>query len=119
MRKFIVYTRAIPGCCKVGDAPTVVEVEGEVVSAQEDITVQWLPAGEFKFRITKPDFLLEKDSETIYYSHSVYWTIHGAYAAADRIIRQSLEFTQRKTKGEPFTEEELKAKIAEITEILL
>ena len=40
MKKFVVHTRPFPGCCKgAGDLPTIVEVEGEVVSSLEDPSV--------------------------------------------------------------------------------
>lgn len=134
MRKFIVHTRALPvSCCKVAtDVPTIIAVEGEMITQMEDTSVGWLPDAEFRFRILKPEFLHELQEvkkadgsivktmiAPVYHSHAIYWNIHQAQVAAERIVRQSLEFIQRKTKGEPFTEEELKAKIAEITEILL
>lgn len=34
MKKFIVHIRALPGCCKTGDAPIVMEVEGELIAAR-------------------------------------------------------------------------------------
>lgn len=131
MRKFIVYTRAIPGCCQTSDVPTVVEVEGELITGTEDVSIMWLPEGEFKFRITQPEFLYEPKEvkkldgskgtmmvPPVYYSHACHWTVHGAHAAADRVVRQGFEFAQRK-HGTPFTEEEVAAKQKEIQEILL
>ena len=59
MKKFIVYTRAIPGIRKGNDPPSVIEVEGELIKPTEDPSVMWLPPGEFKFRILKPEYLYE------------------------------------------------------------
>jgi hypothetical protein len=130
MRKFITYTRPIPGCHK-SDAPTVVEVEGELVTGLEDVSVMWLPQGEFKFRITAPDFLYEpkevKQADgskatvmvpPVYYSHACHWTVYRAHVEAEHMVRQGFEFALRK-HGKTYTEEEVAAKIAEITEILL
>ena len=131
MRKFIVYTRQVPGYRKPSDAPTVVEVEGEMITGTEDVSVMWLPEGEFKFRITAPDFLYEPREikqangskgtvmvPSIYYSHACHWTKFGAWAEAKRMVRQGFEFGLRK-HGKTYTAEEMAAKVAEITEILL
>lgn len=133
MRKFIVYTRSLPaGCCKIStDAPAVVEVEGEMIGQMEDPSVGWLPEGEFRFRITKPEFLQEpqeiKKSDgsrvksmvsPVYHSHAVYYNVHQAHVAAEHVVRESFAFVQRKD-GKEFTEEEVRAKFTEIQEILL
>lgn len=133
MRRFIVYTRALPaGCCKVAtDAPSVVEVKGEMITPTEDPSVLWLPEGEFKFRITQPEFLYEPQevkrpdgsrekvmAPPVYHSHAIYWNVVQAHVAAERMVREGFAFTQRKTDKE-FTEEEVRAKYAEIQEILL
>ena len=132
MRKFIIYTREIPGHCKASsEVPAIIEVEGEKLTPQEDGSVLWIPEPEFKFRITKPDFLqdvretVKSDgskvrvvSSLIYYSHSIYWNKYQARIAAEKFVRDGFEFTKRKT-GKDFTEEEVKAKFAEITEIML
>jgi hypothetical protein len=123
MRKFIVYTR--------GDVPSVVEVEGEFITGMEDPTVMWLPEGEFKFRITQPDFLYEPKeikkldgskgtamTPPVYYSHSCHWTVHRARVMADEMVRHGFELAQRK-HGVSFTEEEVAAKIAQVQEVLL
>lgn len=124
MRKFIVHTRAIPGH-KGG--PFVIEVEGEMIAAIEDPSVMWLPEGEFRFRILKPEFLYEPHEikqpdgsvkkvmlPPVYASHGVYWNEHQAAVAAERILRQELDFEIRKGRIESYTDEELKAKYAEI-----
>lgn len=125
MRKFIVHTRPLPGCCKVGDAPTVIEVEGEMISATEDPSVKWLPEGEFRFRITKPDFLFEPKQAgskemvpPVYHSHAIYWNVYQARAVAERLVRQGFEFSKRKS-GKEYSKEEVRAKYSEITEIIL
>jgi DNA/RNA endonuclease G (NUC1) len=132
MRKFIVHTRAIPGCCKTGEVPAIVEVEGELVTAVEDSSIMWLPKGEFKFKVTSPQFLLEMQETklsdgtkkkvaipSVYYSHAVYETITQAKSVAEGMIRNSLEFEIRKGRLTSFSEEELKAKCAEIQEVML
>lgn len=132
MRKFIVYTRALPGCKTDSEAPTVVEVEGELVTAMEDPSIMWLPVGEFKFRITKPEFLNEthevKQADgsrkkvqvpSVYYSHSCYATSVAARVVAVRMIQESLDFEVRKGRLTSYSNEELKAKYAEIQEVML
>lgn len=129
MRKFIVHTRSLPGH-KGG--PFVLEVEGEMIAAVEDPSVMWLPEGEFRFRIMKPEALYEpKEVEQedgsmkkvmvppVYHSHGIYWTVHQAAVAAEHILRQELEFEIRKGRIESYTQEELKAKYAEIQTIML
>ena len=131
MRKFVVHTRPLPGCCKTGDLPTILEVEGEMITATEDPSVLWLPEGEFRFRILKPEVLYEpkeivhadKTREKItvppvYYSHSVFWTTHQAMAKAIHLVRQQFEYAKRKD-GTEFTEEQVSEKVKEIQEILL
>ena len=127
IRKFIVHTRALPGHTKAGDAPLIVEVEGEMITGLEDPSVMWLPEGEYKFRIMKPDALYEQKEAPgakektmvppIYYSHALF-TIHEARAAADRLVIQSFEFAKRKTKVD-YTHEQVAARRAEIQEVML
>lgn len=116
MRKFIVYT---PRSGKT----TIMEVEVELVTQVEDVSIGWLPIGEFKARIIEPKSLYDESpdktlSPPIWYSHAFYWTISGARVAAEKIIRSSFEFKFRK-HGVPFTEEEVKAKFSEIEEVRL
>lgn len=128
MRKFIVHTRAMPGCAKATDAPVILEVEGQVITGLEDPSVMWLPAGEYKFRITKPEFLYEPKEgpgskektmvPPIYYSHTMFSTAHEARAKAYALITHSFEFTARKQKTE-YTHEEVVQRCSEIQEILL
>ncbi len=132
MRKFIVYTRAVPGCCKTAEVPTIVEVEGEIVTGIEDPSSLWLPQGEFKFRISKPDFLLEMQEikqvdgtkkktlvPSVYYNHSIYKDLAQARAAAEKMVHQGLEFEIRKGRATSFTEDELKNLYSQIQEVLL
>jgi hypothetical protein len=128
MRKFVVHTRAVPGCCKgASDAPTILEVEGELVTSLEDPSVTWMPTGEFMFRITKPEFLYEsKETKledgskkkimvpTVYHSHAVYHELAEAQASVKRMIKSGLDFEIRKGRLASYTEEELAAKCAEV-----
>lgn len=128
MRKFIVYTRPVLGHSKENDLPTIIEVEGEIISGVEDPSALSLPEGEFWFRIVKPEFLYElrelnKSKEKImippvYYSHSVFWTTHQAMASAIKIVKDQFEYIKRKTNTD-FTEEQVSEKCKEIQEILL
>lgn len=130
MKAFTTHCRAIPGF-KATDAPSVLEIEGGQVLALEDPSVKWLPAGEFKFRITKPDFLYEareiKQSDgskkkemvpTIYHSHAIYFSAQDALLAAKQMIREQFERTLIK-KGVAYTEEQVEEKYKEIQEITL
>ncbi len=132
MRKFVVHTRPLPGCCKTGDAPTIVEVEGEIISSMEDPSVMWLPAGEFKYRIMLPESLYEPQEgkqadgskkkvmvPTVYHSHAIYHDLAGAQAAAKKMIKSGLDFEVRKGRLTAYTDEELEAKCAEIQTIML
>ena len=131
MRKIIVHTRALPGV-KFTGAPIVMEVEGEMIQALEDVSIMWLPEGEFKFRITAPEALYEPKEipqpvgpakkemvPPVYHSHACYWTVHQAMVHAERMVKSGLEFEIRKKVRESYTDEELKAKYAEIQTIML
>jgi hypothetical protein len=98
---------------------SVMEVEIEILSAMEDPTVLWLPEGEFKARVMAPTSLYDQDGKPpVWYSHAIYWTIHGAWARAERDVRSAFDFNLRKY-GIPYTEEDVKAKLADIQEVLL
>lgn len=125
MKKFIVHTRPIPGHRKDNEAPTVIEVEGEMIGGVEDASVLWLPEGEFRFRITEPQFLYEPSSTkdklmvpSVYHSHAIYSTLEQARSAAEKFVFQSLQFTLRKY-GTSFTDQDIEVKLSEITEIML
>jgi hypothetical protein len=133
MKKFVVHTRPFPGCCKgAGDLPTIVEVEGEVVSSLEDPSVTWLRQGEFYFRIMAPEALYEPHEAkqpdgskkktmvpTVYHSHAIYHTLVEAQAAAKRMIKSGLDFEVRKGRLTSYTDEELTAKCGEIQTVML
>jgi hypothetical protein len=132
MKTFIVHTRALPGCCKTGDAPSVVEIEGEVILAVEDPSIMWLPEGEFKFRVMAPEALYEPQEvkqadgskkkvmvPTVYHSHAIYQSAAEAQLAAEKMVQMSLDFDVRKGRISSYTEEELKSKLAEIQTIML
>jgi hypothetical protein len=132
MKKFVVHTRPLPGCCKTSEAPIVVEVEGELVTSLEDPSVMWLPAGEFKFRIMLPESLYEPSESkqpdgskkktmvpTVYHSHAIYPTLEAAQAAAKSMIKSGLDFEVRKGRLASYTEEELEAKCVEIQTLML
>jgi len=123
MRKFIVYTRAIPGIKTT--APTVVEVECAIIQGVEDPSVMWMAEGEYRARISAPAWLYEPKSDKdkilvppIWPSHNFYWTVIQARVAAEHLVCSEFEFAFRKY-GTEYTEEEVKAKCAEIQEIML
>lgn len=131
MRKYIIYTRSIPGVKTTGDL-TIVEVEGHIITPLEDPTVMFLPQGEFKFSISCPEFLCEiKEVKlpdgtkkknvipSVYYSHSVYHTLEHVRAATETLLQESLEFEVRKGRLPSFTEEDVKAKCVEVMELML
>jgi len=116
MRKFIVHTRPIPGRPKT-EAPTIVEVEGEVVSAMQDPSVMWLPNHEYKFRILTPEFLHEtRGKETIpavYCSHSVHHTVEEARKSAEAMVQWQFDLEWRK-HGRPINPIEVLARCQDI-----
>lgn len=128
MKKFVVHTRALPGCCKTSDAPTIVEVDGEYVTGVEDPSIMWMAEGEFLFRILKPESLYESQDGSkgkdkvmvppIYCSHSIFSTLHEAKLKAFAAIQHSFEFVKRKDKVD-YTHEQVVAKCDEIQEIML
>lgn len=124
MRKFVVHTRPLSGCCKTGSEPTIVEVEGDMIAPMEDPSVMWLPAGEFRFRIMQPESLHEPHEvkqedgtkkkimvPAVYHSHSVFYTEHQAMAHAIAMIRGEMEFAVRKGKRDSFTEEDVQEQV--------
>lgn len=120
MRKFIVYTRAIPGCCKTTDTPAVVEVEGDKV-AGSDAPFGTLLRLEYWFSISQPEFLYETREvkgiksviPPIYHSHAIYDTVDQAIAAAEKMVRDGFEFEARKY-GTDYSIVDLLNKIKEI-----
>lgn len=132
MKAYVVHTRPLPGCCKSGDVPTILEVEGEKISAMEDPSVLWLKEGEFWFRILKPESLYES-TETkmpdgskkkvmvppVYFSAGVYPSLEEARTVAQFMVKASMDFEVRKKRIESYSEEDLQKKLAEIKEVLL
>lgn len=131
MKKFVVHTRAIPGCaaCKgSGEIPTIVEVEGKIISGP----LTFLPEGEFYFEILEPKFLHESKEEkqadgskkkilvpVTYHSHAIYHTLEEAQASAKSMIKSGLDFEVRKGRLASYSEDELTAKCAEIQTVML
>lgn len=123
MKKYIIYTKPFPG--SKYECYSIIEVEGKIVTPLEDPSVIFLPKEEFKFNIVKPDWLLDKPSNSkdkstslVYYSHSIYWTLYQAKQAAEKMIIQNFEFNQRKY-GTHFPAEDIEFKCSQIKEILL
>lgn len=123
MKKFIVYTRSVPGKSNT-TAPSIVEVNLEIIKAVEDVSVMWMRAGEYKARIIAPNWLYElKDGSTekiapIYYSFNFFFSANHARLVAQQMVRSEFGFNFRKY-GTEFTEEDIQAKFKEIQEILL
>ena len=129
MRKFIVHTRPLPGCCKgSSDAPSIVEVEGKMITGP----LTFLPEGEFYFSILEPDFLHEPKEEkqpdgskkkimvpVSYHSHAIYHDLEEAQAAAKKMIKSGLDFEVRKGRLASYSEEDLNVKYAEIQVVRL
>ena len=120
MRKFIIYTRSIPGVVKTADIPTVVEVEGELVVGTEAPFGTLLP-GEYWFQITQPEFLYDtrevRGSKSsvppVYHSHAMYDAIEQARIAAEEMVQDGFEFETRKYRTE-YSTIDLLNKIKEI-----
>lgn len=112
MKKFIVHSQGI------------MQVEGEYVTPREDVSIMWMPKGEFKFRITAPALLLEKQQngtlkEPIYCSFAIFDSVEDARAMSEKYIRGTFDFEIRKGRLTSYTEEEVQAKLAEIKTIML
>lgn len=132
MKAYVVHTRPLPGSCKGAESISIIEVEGEKISSLEDPSVMWLKDGEFYFRILKPEVLYEpKESKIpdgskkkvmvppVYFSAAIYATVELAQVAAKQMIKGGLDFEVRKGRLASYSEEDLKAKCAEIQEIML
>lgn len=132
MRKFVVHTRPLPGCCQTGDAPILLEVEGQQLQGMEYPSTTWMREGEFYFRILKPESLHEvqevKQADgskkkvmvpPVYHSHAIYNSVEEARTAAERMVRAGMEFEVRKGRVEAISEEALQEKVALITTVML
>ena len=117
MRKFYLHYQK--------DSTSVVEVECEIITGMEDPSVMWLPPGEFRARVVAPTYLYErkKDSKElippVWYTHAFYDSIELAMQQAEKDIRNGFERDIAKHKIESYTEEDVKAKLAEITVVML
>lgn len=116
MEKFIVHY--------VKGKTSLVQIKCELVSAVEDPSVIWAPAGEYRVKVLSPDFLLEKKEDgrlacPVYYGHSLFSSLEEARAQAEKDIRQGFETAIRKHKIESYTEEDVQKKLAEITTVML
>ncbi len=123
-RAWIVYNRPLPGG-KRGDPASVIEIEGEIITAMEDPSIHFLKPGEFKLRVLRPEFLYEETRvlkegylvdailPPIYYNHSFYASEAEAAHEAEGGIRNEFERNFRK-KEVSFTEEDVAAKVASV-----
>lgn len=94
------------------------EVEAEVVTAMEDPSVMWLPVGECKMKIVKPESLFEKQLDgsltpPVWHSHAFYTSEFIAREIAKEHIRHDMERVARK-KDLPFNEEDYLKACADI-----
>src|ERR1700676_515895 len=108
MRKFIVNTHPLPGCRKTEDIPVIMEVECEEVSPLEDVSVLFLPKGEVRYRIIKPNYfdevkeffskegIIKKVMPAVWHSHSFYESREQALSFAKEVVRAQFEFLERK-----------------------
>jgi hypothetical protein len=87
----------IVNCSK--EVISVMEVEGQMVSALDNPSVMWLPKGEYFFKVTSPTSILEKrvvGKETKYFP--VIWHSHNfsdSGAEAELKAQKVLEATQK------------------------
>jgi hypothetical protein len=128
-KTWIVYNRPLPGG-KRGDPSSIIEIEGEIITALEDPSINFLKPGEFKVRVLEPAFLYEetrilKDGALvdailppIYYNHSFFESEEKALASAESGVRSEFERNLRK-KDVAFTEEEVAAKVTLIKRVHL
>lgn len=132
MKGYVVYTRQVPcSACRKTDAPTIIEVEYQKITAMEDPSVNFMPAGEFKARIFQPEFLWEPKEGTksdgskektmvppVYHSHSVHETLEDARRKAFELVESGFKFELRK-RGTEYTQEEVQAKMVDVQELSL
>lgn len=122
MRKFVIHSKK--------DKSVIFEVEVEIISAMEDLSVTWLPAGEYKARIIKPDLFHSRVEKTIgdkkefvlepavWYQFAFYDSLELAQIKCAELIRKDFEFNQRKHQTS-FSEEDVLNAIATIEVISL
>jgi hypothetical protein len=102
----------------------ITEVEIELVKAVEDPSVMWLPKGEYRARVMKPESLHEKQEDgslqaPIWYSHIFYETSEEVWEYIEKSIREGFERDLRHHKITAYTEEEVQQKLSEIEEVVL
>jgi hypothetical protein len=102
---------------------SIVDVILEKITPMEDVSVAWLPIGQYRARVLEPKFLYEKQLDgslapPIWHSHSFYSVndIVVVWDKIEKIIRAELQ-RQFDKHGVVFTEEEVKAKLAQVKEV--
>lgn len=110
VRKFVAYS--------FKGKTQVVEAECQLLGIWDDISISWMPAGEYKMRVLAPSLLFEKRPDgsftpPAYISHSLYDTAEEALAAAQQDLETGYRRTCQKCKMEVNgqTLEEMLAKI--------
>jgi hypothetical protein len=116
MRKFIIHTER-------GGKTSIMEVEAELITAMEDPSVKWLPADEYRARITAPKFLYEKQDDgslvtPIWHSWALAWTQDQAVAWATKMVRNDMQRALEK-HDVAYTERDIENKIRQIEVIFL
>lgn len=114
MKKFVVHS--------IKGVTSIMEVECRVVTALQDPSVMFIPAGEYKAEILNPVALYEKQSDgslrsPVYYSHSLHETVEAAMVAAKKGLEESYRRTCHKCNMDVDgqTLEEILAKITTVT----
>jgi hypothetical protein len=116
MKKFVVHTPR-------GSKSSIMEVELELITATEDPSIQWLPEGEYRARVLAPASLSEKQDDgslqaPVWHSYMFYWNVTQAWVYAEKMIRTEMKRDMEKHHIE-YTEDDVKARLAEIKEVLL
>jgi hypothetical protein len=116
MKKFVIFSQK--------GRHAVVEVECEVVSSMEDPSVMWLPTGEYRVKIFKPDMLLEKKPDgslapSIYMSWALFPSEEVALAQAKIDIERGMLRQASKAHESPPTEEQIAEAKSKVESILL
>ena len=118
MFKFVIYSRK--------GKTTVYEVECEQVTPMEDPSIMWIPKGEYKARILRPEALFEPDPKDstkmappVWYSHAFYSTSVEALARAHKDVRHGMVDYQIQKKQEPKSEDEVRLAEAAVQIVML
>lgn len=103
MRKFVIHSGR--------DKTSIMEVECQMITAIEDPSVMWIPKGEYRARILKPNTFTEKDGRSlVWYSIAFYDTLEVAKEASATLVRSSFEFELNK-HSISYTEEQVQTAI--------